>query len=40
MATDEVFPGIARTCDLAKKYKIKTVWDTDVLSSGALAQRQ
>ena len=40
MATDDVFPGIARTCDLAKKYKIKTAWGTDVLFSRALAQQQ
>src|SRR5215467_7114656 len=37
---DEVFPGIARTYVLAKKYKIKTAWGTDVLFSRALAQRQ
>jgi imidazolonepropionase-like amidohydrolase len=37
---DEVFPGIARTYVLAKKYKIKTAWGTDVLFSRALAQKQ
>ena len=37
---DEVWPGIARTYELAKKYKIKTAWGTDVLFSEALAQKQ
>ena len=37
---DEVWPGIARTCGLAKKYKIKTAWGSDVLFSQALAQQQ
>ena len=37
---DEVWPGIARTYALAKKYKIKTAWGTDVLFSQALAQQQ
>ena len=37
---DEVWPGIARTYELAKKYRIKTAWGTDVLFSRALAQRQ
>jgi imidazolonepropionase-like amidohydrolase len=37
---DEVWPGIARTYELAKKYKIKTGWGTDVLFSQALAQKQ
>ena len=37
---EEVWPGIARTYELAKKYKIKTAWGTDVLFSRALAQRQ
>jgi imidazolonepropionase-like amidohydrolase len=37
---DEVWPGIARAYELAKKYKIKTAWGTDVLFSRALAQRQ
>jgi len=37
---DEVWPGIARTYEMAKKYKIKTAWGTDVLFSQALAQQQ
>jgi imidazolonepropionase-like amidohydrolase len=37
---DEVWPGIARTYELAKKYRIKTAWGTDVLFSQALAQQQ
>jgi imidazolonepropionase-like amidohydrolase len=37
---DKVWPGIARTYELAKKYKIKTAWGTDVLFSRALAQHQ
>ncbi len=37
---DAVWPGIARTYELAKKYKIKTAWGTDVLFSRALAQQQ
>jgi imidazolonepropionase-like amidohydrolase len=37
---DEVWPGIARAYEFAKKYKIKTAWGTDVLFSRALAQRQ
>jgi imidazolonepropionase-like amidohydrolase len=37
---DEVWPGIGRTYELAKKYKLKTAWGTDVLFSRALAQRQ
>jgi imidazolonepropionase-like amidohydrolase len=37
---DEVWPGIARTYELAKKYKLKTAWGTDVLFSQALAQQQ
>jgi imidazolonepropionase-like amidohydrolase len=37
---DEVWPGIARTYELAKKYKIKTAWGTDVLFSRALAEQQ
>ena len=36
----EVLAGIARTYELAKKYKIKTAWGTDVLFSRALAQQQ
>ena len=37
---DKVWPGIARTYELAKKYKIKTAWGTDVIFSQALAQQQ
>ena len=37
---DEVWPGIAQTYELAKKYKIKTAWGSDVLFSQALAQQQ
>lgn len=37
---DEVWPGIDRTYRLAKKYKIKTTWGTDVLFSRALATQQ
>src|SRR5829696_6762992 len=37
---DEVWPGITRSYDLAKKYKIKTAWGTDVLFSAALARQQ
>jgi imidazolonepropionase-like amidohydrolase len=37
---EEVWPGIARTYELAKKYKIKTAWGTDVLFSPALAKQQ
>jgi imidazolonepropionase-like amidohydrolase len=37
---EEVWPGITRAYELAKKYKIKTAWGTDVLFSPALAQRQ
>ncbi|WP_029659696.1 MULTISPECIES: amidohydrolase family protein [unclassified Afipia] len=37
---DEVWPGIARSYELAKKYKLKTAWGTDVLFSRALAQQQ
>jgi imidazolonepropionase-like amidohydrolase len=37
---DEVWPGIARAYQLAKKYKIKTAWGTDVLFSRTLAQQQ
>jgi imidazolonepropionase-like amidohydrolase len=37
---DEVWPGIARTYALAKKYKLKTAWGTDVLFSAALARQQ
>jgi imidazolonepropionase-like amidohydrolase len=37
---DEVFPGIGRAYELAKKYNIKTAWGTDVLFSEALARQQ
>jgi len=37
---DEVWPGIDRTYQFAKKYKLKTAWGTDVLFSQALAQQQ
>jgi len=37
---DEVWPGIDETYQLAKKYKLKTAWGTDVLFSRELAQRQ
>jgi imidazolonepropionase-like amidohydrolase len=37
---DEVILGVPKTYALAKKYKIKTAWGTDVLFSRALAQRQ
>jgi imidazolonepropionase-like amidohydrolase len=37
---DKVWPGIARAYELAKKYKIRTAWGTDVLFSAALAKRQ
>jgi imidazolonepropionase-like amidohydrolase len=37
---EEVWPGIARSYELAKKHKIKTAWGTDVLFSRALAQQQ
>jgi imidazolonepropionase-like amidohydrolase len=37
---DEVWPGIARSYELAKRYQIKTAWGTDVLFSRALAQQQ
>ncbi|MEQ1952339.1 amidohydrolase family protein [Mesorhizobium sp. CN2-181] len=37
---EEVWPGIDRTYKLAKKYKIKTAWGTDILFSRALARQQ
>jgi imidazolonepropionase-like amidohydrolase len=37
---DEVWLGVAHTYELAKKYKLKTAWGTDVLFSQALAQQQ
>jgi len=36
----EVFAGTDRTFTLAKKYKIKTAWGTDILFSEKLAQSQ
>jgi imidazolonepropionase-like amidohydrolase len=36
----EVFAGTDKTISLAKKYKLKTAWGTDVLFSKRLAQRQ
>ena len=35
-----MWPGIGRTYELAKKYKIKTAWGTDVLFSRAMAAQQ
>ena len=37
---EEVWLGIPNTYELAKKYKLKTAWGTDVLFSRALAQQQ
>ena len=37
---DEVFAGNNHAYDLAKKYKLKTAWGTDVLFSAALAAQQ
>ncbi len=37
---EEVYAGIGNTYELAKKYKLKTAWGTDVLFSAALAQQQ
>src|SRR5690606_21679876 len=37
---DEVFAGNNHAYDLAKKYRLKTAWGTDVLFSAALAARQ
>jgi imidazolonepropionase-like amidohydrolase len=36
----EVFAGTDRTYTLARKYRIKTAWGTDVLFSPALAEKQ
>ena len=36
----EVFAGTDKTMALAKKYKLKTAWGTDILFSQRLAQRQ
>jgi imidazolonepropionase-like amidohydrolase len=35
-----VFAGTDKTIELAKKYKLKTAWGTDILFSQKLAQRQ
>jgi len=35
-----VFAGTDKTIELAKKYKLKTAWGTDILFSKRLAQRQ
>ncbi len=35
-----VFAGTDKTVELAKKYKLKTAWGTDILFSQRLAQRQ
>ncbi|HRN84002.1 MAG TPA: amidohydrolase family protein [Hyphomicrobium sp.] len=37
---EQVWDGIAKTYELAKKHRIKTAWGTDVLFSHALARRQ
>lgn len=37
---EEVWPGITRSYELAKKYRIKLAWGTDVLFSEALARQQ
>ena len=37
---EQVWPGIGRAYEFAKKYNIKTAWGTDVLFSQALATRQ
>jgi imidazolonepropionase-like amidohydrolase len=37
---EEVWSAIPKTYELAKKYKLKTAWGTDVLFSRALAQQQ
>jgi len=37
---EEVWRGIPKTYELAKKYKLKTAWGTDVLFSAALAKQQ
>jgi imidazolonepropionase-like amidohydrolase len=37
---EEVVLGIPKTYELAKKYKLKTAWGTDVLFSAALARQQ
>lgn len=35
-----MFAGTDKTIELAKKYKLKTAWGTDILFSQRLAQRQ
>ncbi len=37
---DQIFPAIGQAYQLAKKYRLKTAWGTDVLFSEALARRQ
>jgi imidazolonepropionase-like amidohydrolase len=37
---EEVWPGISKAYELAKKYRIKTAWGTDVLFARALARQQ
>jgi imidazolonepropionase-like amidohydrolase len=37
---EEVWLGIPNTYELARKYKLKTAWGTDVLFSAALAKQQ
>jgi imidazolonepropionase-like amidohydrolase len=37
---EEVWKGIGPTYELAKKYKLKTAWGTDVLFSAALSRQQ
>jgi imidazolonepropionase-like amidohydrolase len=37
---EEVLAGTDTTFTLARKYRIKTAWGTDILFSGALAKRQ
>jgi imidazolonepropionase-like amidohydrolase len=37
---EEVWLGIPKTYELARKYKLKTAWGTDVLFSAALARQQ
>src|SRR5262245_46259141 len=37
---EEVWPGISRTYEFARKYKIKTAFGTDIIFQPALARRQ
>jgi len=37
---EEVWPGIGRTYEMAKKHGIKTAWGTDILFAPALAKQQ